>query len=164
MEPLLGMPAGWLPRDSAELDAYMQDMLDSGSIVVTDTSRTIARAVLFPPKWYVAWPALRAMQLLTIGSLPPTIRLAYGFKWRASDARAYARCTTLLRTSLRLLPPVAREWPIARRRHSSANADQTFSPLPQLAARENYIGSDDVQPGGDRADTCPQDSVFSRGD
>ena len=116
MEPLLGMPAGWLPRDSAQLDTYMREMLAGRSIVVTDTSRALARAVLYPPQWYVAWPAFRAMQLLTIGSLPPSIRRAYGFEWRARDMRAFARWTALLRTSLRLLPPLAREWPMARRR------------------------------------------------
>jgi uncharacterized protein (DUF2236 family) len=119
IEPLLGMPAGWLPRDSAQLDTYMREMLAGGSIVVTDTSRALARAVLYPPQWYVAWPAFRAMQLLTIGSLPPSIREAYGFEWRARDARAFARWTALLRTSRRLLPPVAREWPMARRRGTS---------------------------------------------
>jgi len=125
MEPLLGMPAGWLPRDSAQLDTYMREMLAGGSIVVTDTSRALARAVLYPPQWYVAWPAFRAMQLLTIGSLPPSIRRAYGFEWRACDVRAFARWTSLLRTSLRLLPPLAREWPMARqgRVTSAATAD-----------------------------------------
>lgn len=116
MEPLLGLPAGWLPRDSARLDAYMREMLAGGSLVVTETSRALARAVLYPPRWYVAWPAFRATQLLTIGSLPPSIRQAYGFEWRARDARALARWIALLRTSLRLLPPLAREWPMARRR------------------------------------------------
>jgi uncharacterized protein (DUF2236 family) len=117
MEPLLGMPAGWLPRDTAQLDAYMHEML-AGSIVVTDTSRALARTVLYPPRWYVAWPAFRAVQLLTIGSLPPSIRRAYRFEWSARDVRAFARWTALLRTSLRLLPPLAREWPMARR-HAS---------------------------------------------
>ena len=115
MEPLLGMPAGWLPRDSAALDAYMREML-AGSIVVTDTSRALARKVLFPSRWYVAWPAFRTAQLITIGSLPPAIRSAYGFEWGTRDMRAFARCTALLRRSLRLLPLVAREWPMARRR------------------------------------------------
>lgn len=116
MEPLLGMPAGWLPRDSAQLDTYMRKMLAGTSIVVTDTSRALARAVLYPPRWYVVWPAFRAMQLLTLGLLPPSIRRAYGFEWGARDERAFARWATLLRTSLRLLPPLAREWPVARRR------------------------------------------------
>src|SRR5688500_1126117 len=120
MEPLLAMPAGWLPRNSAQLDAYMRDMLAGGSIVVTDTSRKLARAVLYPPKWYLAWPLLRPMQLLTIGSLPPSIREAYGFEWRARDARAFARWTTFIRTLLRVLPSFAHEWPMARQRDLSS--------------------------------------------
>jgi uncharacterized protein (DUF2236 family) len=116
MEPLLGMPAGWLPRNSAQLDAYMRDMLLGDRLVVTDTSRALARAVLYPPRWYLAWPAFRPMQLLTIGSLPPAIRRAYGFEWRPRDARALARWAAFLRTLLRLLPPLARQWPMARRR------------------------------------------------
>jgi len=115
MEPLLGMPDGWLPRDSAQLDAYMREMLAGGTLVVTDTSRALARAVLYPARWQMAWPAFRALQLVTIGSLPPAIREAYGFQWRAREARALARWTTALRLSLRLLPSVARQWPAARR-------------------------------------------------
>jgi len=114
MEPLLGMPAGWLPRNSADLDTYMREMLADGGLGVTDTSRALARKVLFPSKWQVVWPAFRAMQLVTIGSLPPSIRQAYGFAWRARDERALARWTTCIRASLRLLPPIAREWPMAR--------------------------------------------------
>jgi uncharacterized protein (DUF2236 family) len=115
MEPLLGMPEGSLPRDSAQLATYISEMLASGNLAVTDTSRALAQALLYPPQWYLAWPAFRAMQLLTIGSLPPSIRQAYGFEWRAREERAFARWTTLLRTSRRLLPPLAREWPMARR-------------------------------------------------
>ena len=115
MEPLLGMPAGSLPRSAAHLDAYLRDMLAGGTLAVTDTSRALARAVLYPPRWYLAWPAFRAMQLLTIGTLPPSVRQAYGFEWRARDERALARWTALLRMVRRLLPPLAREWPMARR-------------------------------------------------
>jgi uncharacterized protein (DUF2236 family) len=115
MEPLLGMPERWLPRESAQLDTLMREMLGSGRLVVTDTSRALARSLLYPPQWYLAWPAFRAMQLITIGTLPPAIREAYGFEWRARDQRALARWTALLRTSRKLLPPIARQWPMARR-------------------------------------------------
>jgi uncharacterized protein (DUF2236 family) len=111
MEPLLGMPAGWLPQDSGRLDTYMREMLAAGGLVVTDTSRALARALLYPPRWYLAWPVFRAVQLLTIGSLPASIRQAYGFEWTARDDRALARWTALLRNSQKLLPPFAREWP-----------------------------------------------------
>ena len=116
MEPLLGVPRGSLPRDWAQLDTYMHEMLASGTLVVTGSSRALARAVLYPPHWYAAWPAFRALQVLTIASLPPSIREAYGFEWRARDVRAFARWTTVLRTTVRLVPPFAREWPMARRR------------------------------------------------
>lgn len=114
MEPLLGMPAGRLPRDTAQLTAYMDEMQGGGNIVVTDTSRALARAVLYPPRWYLAWPAFRPMQLLTIGTLPPAIRDAYGFRWTAREQRELAGWIVLLRTIRRLLPAFAREWPMAR--------------------------------------------------
>ena len=113
MEPLLGMPTGWLPRDQDALEAELRRALADGRLAVTGTSRALARAVLYPPRWQVAWPAFRSVQLLTIGLLPPAIREAYGFEWRARDARALARWVALLRTSRRLLPPFAREGPMA---------------------------------------------------
>jgi uncharacterized protein (DUF2236 family) len=115
MEPLLGMPAGCLPRDSTQLDTYLHEMLASGRLVVTGTSRSLARAVLYPPRWYLAWPVFRPIQLLALGWLPPAIRTAYGFEWHARDARALARWTTAIRILLRVLPPIARQFPIARR-------------------------------------------------
>ena len=124
-EPLLGMPPGCLPHNSAQLDAYMRDMLHGGRIAITDTSRALARAVLYPPQWHVAWPLFRPMQLLTIGSLPPFIREAYGFRWRERDVRAFARSTALLKASVALLPPFAREWPAARRAHVSDTSSET---------------------------------------
>jgi uncharacterized protein (DUF2236 family) len=115
MEPLLGMPDGWLPRDWAQLDAYMRETMAGGSLMVCDTSRALARAVLYPPRWYVAWPAFRAVQVLTIGLLPAPVRHAYGFQWRPRDERAFARWAALVRTTRRLLPPAARQWRMARR-------------------------------------------------
>jgi uncharacterized protein (DUF2236 family) len=115
MEVLMGMPAGTFARDTAQLDAYMRDMLAGGTLVVTDTSRALAQALLYPPQWWLAWPAFRALQLLTIGTLPPSLREAYGFKWSARDERALARWTTVLRMLVRVLPAFAREWPVARR-------------------------------------------------
>lgn len=114
MEPLMGMPEGSLPRHAAQLDAYLRAMLESGQLVVTDTSRALARAVLFPPKWWLAWPAFRAMQLLTIGSLPHSIREAYGFEWRDRDERAMRRWMSAIRMVMRWLPAAARQWPMSR--------------------------------------------------
>lgn len=121
MEPLLGLPAGWLPRDAAALHAYMRATLDSGAIVVTDTSRALARALLYPPNWRLLWPVFRPIQLITIGTLPPGIRQAYKLDWRPRDARALARWAAALRTLVRLMPRAVREWPIARRWRGRSN-------------------------------------------
>ena len=135
MEPLLGMPANWLPRESAPLDRYMRDMLAGDRLVVTGISRALARAVLFPPKWQLAWPVFRPLQLLTIGSLPPSIRSAYGFVWTARVPRALARWTRALRALLRVLPSFASEWPMARSNraqgaHNRRHAWRSVAPRP----------------------------------
>jgi uncharacterized protein (DUF2236 family) len=135
MEPLLGMPDGWLPRDTAQLDTYLCQMLEGGNIVVSDSSRALARAVLYPPRWYLAWPAFRAMQLLTIGTLPPAIRQAYGFEWRSPEMRAFARWTACLRASLRLLPPLAREWPMSRHRERLVTVSLHQDPIARDPSR-----------------------------
>jgi uncharacterized protein (DUF2236 family) len=119
MEPLLGMPSGSLPRSMEQVDACIEQMLANGGLVVTSTSRTIARALLYPPHWYLAWPVYRPMQLLAIGLLPSAIRQAYGFPWRAREQRAFACWTALLRLVLRILPPPVRHWPVARHVTSS---------------------------------------------
>ena len=157
MEPLLGMPAGWLPRNAAQVDTYMRETLAGGSLVVTDTGRALARAVLYPPRWYVAWPAFRAMQLLTIGLLPPPIRSAYGFEWRARDVRAFARWTALLRTSRRLLPPFAREWPAAR-----ANPEWRASCASEPRERSGASGTPRASVHGGLGDEVPQSILRTR--
>jgi uncharacterized protein (DUF2236 family) len=121
MEPLLGIPEGLFPRDSAQLDAYLREMLHSRRIEVCAASRALVRAILFPPGWRLMWPAFRALQLITIGLLPPAIREGYGFSWTARDARALTRWTTALRLLHHATPRFVREWPASRRRPSLAS-------------------------------------------
>ena len=116
MEPLLDIPPGLLPQSAAELDAYLRAVLGSGRIAVTDRSRALARAALFPPRWRLAWPLFRPVQLLTIGLLPEAVRHAYGFAWTGRDARALARWTVVLKGLRRMVPAALRTWPGARRR------------------------------------------------
>jgi uncharacterized protein (DUF2236 family) len=115
MEPLLDIPEGLLPRNAAQLEAYMQQMLASGEIVVTDRSRALARAVLFPPNWRLLWPFFRPVQLMTIGLLPPEIRAQYGFAWDEREAKALDRWTRIIRVVHRAAPRLLSEWPVARR-------------------------------------------------
>ena len=125
MEPLLDIDAGLLPRDSAQLAAYMGEMLHSGRLAFTPTSRSLARAILFPPGWRLLWPMFRPVQLITIGLLPPAIREGYGFTWTARDARALSRWTAAVRFLHRAAPLFVREWPAARRRRAGSVTNGT---------------------------------------
>lgn len=132
MEPLLDIPTGTLPRTSTDLDTYMCETFASHRLVVTEGSRALARAVLFPPGWRLFWPAFRPVQLITIGLLPEAVRQAYGFGWTPKDARALARWTTGLRVVGRLLPSRLREWPCARR---DAGAEACAPHSPEVVTR-----------------------------
>ena len=110
MEPLLGIPVHLLPRNRDDLDRYMTGMLASGSIAVSDRSRALARAVLFPPRWWLLWFAFRPVHLITVGLLPASVRQAYGFEWTERQSRALARWANALRRLRRLAPVSIRQW------------------------------------------------------
>jgi uncharacterized protein (DUF2236 family) len=115
IEPLLGIPPNFLPRDVAALRAYLDRMLGSGEIVVTDVARALARELLTPPLPRLASPLVRVMRLPAIGLLPAPIRTAYGFPWTPRDEAALHRSAAVLRRLLPLVPPPVRHWRAARR-------------------------------------------------
>ena len=80
MEAHLGIPEGRLPRSEGELREYMDAMLASGEISVTDTARTLARAIVHPAAPRVVSPAMWLMRQIIIGLLPPAIRTGYRFR------------------------------------------------------------------------------------
>ncbi|MGQ0591182.1 MAG: oxygenase MpaB family protein [Gammaproteobacteria bacterium] len=110
----LGIPVGWLPRSATELDRYLDGMLARGEIAVTDTTRTLARAILHPHVPRLGAPATTVLRFITIGLLPPAIRAGYGFPWSARRDTALRGLAWQVRALLRLTPPVLRHWPAAR--------------------------------------------------
>jgi uncharacterized protein (DUF2236 family) len=115
IEPVLGIPAGRLPRTEAQLQEYLGTMLASGAIEVTDTARRLSREVLEPPVPGVLRPAFRLAALPVVGLLPPSIRAAYGLRWTQSQARVLDVLSAVSRRALPLTPRVLRYWADARR-------------------------------------------------
>jgi uncharacterized protein (DUF2236 family) len=128
IEAPLGIPAGRLPRSFGELGRYMDAMLSSGAITVTDDARMLARDVLHPPAPRLAAPALSLVRLQTVGLLPAAVREDYGLPWSARRERLLGLSTGVARRVLRVTPPVIRHWPAARRAHRRA-AHGARSPL-----------------------------------
>jgi len=114
IEPLLGIPNGYLPRSLVELQKYMDAMFSSGEITVTETAQALAREVVYPPIPRVAEPLLWLMRLPTIGMLPPRIREAYGFQWDSRRQSALHLSAHMVRRLLRVTPSILRHWPGAR--------------------------------------------------
>jgi uncharacterized protein (DUF2236 family) len=115
IEPRLGIPPGHLPRTAAALREYLDTMLASGAIEVTETARRLAREVITPPAPLVARPLLRLAALPAVGLLPPAIRSAYGLAWDPRRERALRVMAAASRGLLPLVPPPLRYWPAARR-------------------------------------------------
>jgi uncharacterized protein (DUF2236 family) len=109
----LGIPPDRIPRCVAVLRLYLENKYRSGEIVVGADARALADA-LFSPPLGPAVPLFRITRLFTIGLLPAQLRGGYGFEWDERRARTFQTIARLVRRLRRVLPPVLREWPIAR--------------------------------------------------
>jgi uncharacterized protein (DUF2236 family) len=114
VEPLLGMPDGFLPRSQPELHDYWEQMLASGEIVVTPTARMLARVLMSPRGFSGGRTLLWLSRLTTVGLLPSPIREMYGFVWTSRHERVLQRSAGLIRGLLPHLPSLLRHWPAAR--------------------------------------------------
>lgn len=113
--PLLGVPAIELPDTRDRLDRYLDRMQRENRLAVGPGARRTAGALLGPPGRRWVAPALWLGRLVTVGLLPASIRDAYGFPWRARDARKLQSAAAVLRAIRRLSPPLLHEWPAARK-------------------------------------------------
>lgn len=113
IEPLLGIPLGFLPRTNDALESYMGTMLAGPRLAVTEAARRLA-AELFRPIPWVAWPVMALARLPAIGLLPPRLRADYSFPWSPRHESALRAFGRVLRTAVALAPIPLRHWAIAR--------------------------------------------------
>ena len=77
---LFGLRDRDMPGSLTELRSYRREMLEGGTLVVTDWARRRAREiVLEPPIPIYARPLLETVNFVTIALLPDQIRRQYGF-------------------------------------------------------------------------------------
>ncbi len=114
---LLGVPNDYLPASTADLRTYMDSMLSSGQILVTEAARRLAREIVHPPTLGVAHPLVWLVRLATIGLLPPAIREAYGLPWDSHREHTLQRAMRVTRTLLPYVPHRLRYWRAARPIH-----------------------------------------------
>jgi uncharacterized protein (DUF2236 family) len=109
----LGVPADAVPETLVELRAEMLRLMDNGTVVVSDTARALAPAVLhptpFPPAfiWDLA-------HLVSLSVMPEPIRRGYGLSWSRARERGLQRAAALSRRVMPRVPSWLRTMPQAR--------------------------------------------------
>jgi len=79
---LFGLKASQMPASHADFHAYMNEMIASDELFVTDAARELAtQIVLHPPVSLATRPLLELANFITVGLLPARIRRAYRLSW-----------------------------------------------------------------------------------
>jgi uncharacterized protein (DUF2236 family) len=134
VEPLLGVPDGFLPDSLPALRAYLRAMLAGGQVAVGEESRLLAREILRPRLPLTLRPLLPFFQLPMVGLLPPSVRAAYGLAWDARHERLLRHSARLVRPLLASTPSLLRHWPAARRAFARARRGELEPPAPRPSA------------------------------
>jgi uncharacterized protein (DUF2236 family) len=111
---LYGIPRERQPEDWRAFRRYFDGTLAEG-LRVTETTRDVADSVLNPPLPLPARPAVQALRLVTIGTLPPDLRQELGLSWGPARERLLSASQLAIRRLLPRLPRMLRAFPPARR-------------------------------------------------
>ena len=123
---LLRLPRAHIPPTVPALRAYVDGVVRSGRLIVTDAARTVASMFRRPPP-EAAWrPVLRAVSWWSFGTLPEPLRRAYGVRWNAAREAALRATLTGLKLGRPLIPRRFRliepaQQALARARAGTAN-------------------------------------------
>jgi uncharacterized protein (DUF2236 family) len=101
---LLGLPRSTIPPTYRELRAYIDRMVASDEILVTDSALQVADIIVHPPPEAEYKPVLRAISWWAFGTLPARLRSMYGIRWTVSREAALQMSLAALRMGRPLLP------------------------------------------------------------
>jgi uncharacterized protein (DUF2236 family) len=109
-----GAPAGTAPETFAQFMAWYDETVEE-MLEVTPAALDVADAILRPPRLPLPLrPVFEAVNLTTVGLLPPPLRDAYGLGWGPQRERLLGASTSVVRRLMPLLPSLVREQPAAR--------------------------------------------------
>jgi uncharacterized protein (DUF2236 family) len=113
-----GIPGDARPPNWAAFRDYWDGMLLSG-LRITETAGDVAKSVLNPDLPLLARapaiPAIQAIRLVTVGTLPESLREQLGLSWGPLRERLLSASSETIRRLLPLLPSMLRQFPAARR-------------------------------------------------
>jgi len=102
---LFSLPRDQTPETYPEFRAWFDGRLATDEVYLTDEAREIGHMVgLEIPGAPYDRPALEALNLLVIGSLPPRVRSMYRLRWTPAHAAAYRAAAAAHRAARTLVP------------------------------------------------------------
>lgn len=109
-----GAPAETAPETFAQFMAWYDETVEA-TLEVTPAALDVADAILRPPRLPLPLrPVFDALNLATVGLLPPSLREAYALGWGPQRERLLGASTSVVRRLMPLLPSLVREQPAAR--------------------------------------------------
>jgi uncharacterized protein (DUF2236 family) len=118
---LFSIPDSVIPDHLGDFRAYMSRMIESGPVAVSATGRRLAESILYPPVPLMPSAVFRAINLVTIGLLPPALREQFGLGWNSVCQLMFDASAVWMRIALALMPDVLRATPAARAAERSAS-------------------------------------------
>ncbi len=118
---LVKLPREVVPPTFAELRAYIDGVVASGILRVTDAARSVAALFRDPPPEAEWRPVLKSVARLAFATLPPSLRDGYGVRVGQTPDAAARAAFTAARVLRPLLPPKYRyiapyqEWRLRQR-------------------------------------------------
>jgi uncharacterized protein (DUF2236 family) len=111
---LLGLPRSRVPPTVAELRAYIEDVVRSGTLRVTPETMKVADLIRRPPP-EVPWrPVLRQIAWWAFATLPEPLRSEYGVRWNPLKQIRLAGSLRTLKLVRPFIPATFREIMPAR--------------------------------------------------
>lgn len=101
---LLGLPRHRIPPTVTGLRAYIDGMVASGVLQVTDAARKVAWMFHHPPGGAEWRPVLRAVAWWAFATLPARLREAYGLRWNPAREAALRTGLAALRSVRPFIP------------------------------------------------------------
>ena len=133
---LLGLPLANMPETLADLEQYVDEMLNTNHLAVTPQASEVAQKVLFPSSSFPFRLLARFNLFVTCALIPPPFREMFGLPWNEEQQRKFDHLAHGMRAIYHILPECLRVLPSTRRMMRQARKAQRSSHTASFVSSE----------------------------
>lgn len=109
----LGVPDSLLPATYGGFQGYWDSMIHGNELAIGPAGLELAQAILYPSARWFPRRLLDPLNVITIGTLPESVRSMYGLRWNPLWAGGLKLVSAAVPKFIRALPPRLRYVPHA---------------------------------------------------